>query len=349
MGSGYDLTNKNPFRLMKGRLGAYEPQRFQSERTDLEGLHLNYEKFQTFGGNSVQERMIKRKRRSLDYAIWNSYQSAEIVKTDATDKTPVRALINPNRLNQDYDCKTLDVGFEYNIQCGDVFEWIGTHTYWIVYLQELTELAFFRGSIRRCSYQISWETENGKQTVYAALTGPKQGGLPTSTPHGISIDTPNYSIDFLVPQTEETRKFFRRYTKFYLKDCDTCWRIEGVDTLSNPGIIEVYAKEYYVNKDKDDVDNGIVDGLIEELVPNTKEEEMTIRGETFIKVKQTANYLFDGNIAASWTVDKKVPVQLEVDSKDPRRVSVKWTSSYSGQFELHYGNFSKTIIVESLF
>ena len=46
MGSGYDLTNKNPFRLMKGRLGAYEPQRFQSERTDLEGLHLNYEKFQ---------------------------------------------------------------------------------------------------------------------------------------------------------------------------------------------------------------------------------------------------------------------------------------------------------------
>ena len=56
------------------------------------------------------------------------------MKTDATDKTPVKALINPNRLNQDYDCKTLDVGFEYNIQCGDVFEWIGTHTYWIVYL-----------------------------------------------------------------------------------------------------------------------------------------------------------------------------------------------------------------------
>ena len=73
MGSGYDLSNKIPFRLMKGRLGAYEPHNFQSERTDLEGLHLNNQKFQVKGGNSVQERMIKSKRRSLDYAIWNSY------------------------------------------------------------------------------------------------------------------------------------------------------------------------------------------------------------------------------------------------------------------------------------
>ena len=349
MGSGYDLSNKNPFRLMQGRLGSYERQGFEPDRTDLEMIHLKAEKFKTQGGYSVQERMIKSKRRSLESAIWNSYQAAEIVKIDATDKTPVKALINPHRLTQDYDTKNLSVGFEYNIQCGDIFEWVGTKTYWLVYLQELTELAYFRGTVRRCSYQIKWETEDGEQMVYAALKGPDNLGLASSVKHGISIDTPSYSINFLVPQTEITKAFFKRYTKFYLKDCDTCWRIEGVDTLSSPGVIEVYAKEYYANKDKDDIDNGIVNGLIEELIPNTKEEEMTIRGDTFIKVKQTANYLFDGNIAASWTVDKKAPVQLEVNPQDPRRVSVKWTSSYSGQFELHYGDFSKTIIVESLF
>jgi hypothetical protein len=42
--------------------------------------------------------MIKDKRRSLDYAVWNSYQAAEIIKTGATDRKPVRALINPNKL-----------------------------------------------------------------------------------------------------------------------------------------------------------------------------------------------------------------------------------------------------------
>ena len=349
MGSGYDLSNKNPFRLMQGRLGSYERQTFEPERIDLEMLHLNAEKLKTQGGYSVQDRMIKGKRRSLDSALWNSYQAAEIVKIDATDRTPVKALINPHKVTQDYDTKNLSVGFEYNIQCGDIFEWVGTNSYWLVYLQELTELAYFRGTVRRCTYQIKWESEEGEQVIYAALKGPDNLGLANGVKHGISIDTPSYSINFLVPQTEATRKFFKRYTKFYLQDCDTCWRIEGVDTLSSPGIIEVYAKEYYANKDKDDIDNGIVDGLVQEIKPNTIEEEMAIRGETFIKVKQTSEYRFDGNIAASWTVDKKYPVVLAVNELDPRKVTLKWTSSYSGQFELQYGDYSKTIVVESLF
>jgi hypothetical protein len=144
------------------------------------------------------------------------------------------------------------------------------------------------------------------------------------------IDTPNYSISFLVPQTESTRKFFKRYTKMYLQGCETCWRIEGVDTLSSPGIIEVYAKEYYANKDEDDIENGVVGGLIEDIKPNTPEEEMTIRGETFIKVKQKVEYRFDGNIPGIWKVDDNIPVTLTINEQDPREVSLKWNAAYSG-------------------
>lgn len=293
--------------------------------------------------------MIRDKRISLERALWNSYQGAKIVKIDATDNTPFRALINPNRLTQDYDNKLLSVGFEYNVQCGDIFEWIGTNTYWLVYLQELTELAYFRGSIRRCTYQIKWVDEDGEHVTYAALKGPTEGNIASSRVHGMVIDTPNYSISFLVPQTESTRKFFKRYTKMYLQGCETCWRIEGVDTLSSPGIIEVYAKEYYANKDEDDIENGVVGGLIEDIKPNTPEEEMTIRGETFIKVKQKVEYRFDGNVPGIWKVDDNIPVTLTVNEQDPREVSLKWNAAYSGQFELYYGNYSKTIVVESLF
>jgi hypothetical protein len=76
--------------------------------------------------------MIKDKRRSLDHAVWYSYQGAEVIKTDATDRTPVRALINPNKLKMDYDDKIISVGYEYNFAPGTVFEWVGTGTYWIV-------------------------------------------------------------------------------------------------------------------------------------------------------------------------------------------------------------------------
>lgn len=68
------------------------------------------------------------------------------------ERPPVRALINPNKISQDYDEKIVSVGYEFNFQPGDIFEWVGTNSYWLIYLQDLTELAYFRGKIRRCSH-----------------------------------------------------------------------------------------------------------------------------------------------------------------------------------------------------
>jgi hypothetical protein len=155
--------------------------------------------------------MIKDKRRSLDYAVWNSYQAAEIVTTDAEDRKPVRALINPNKLKQDYDDKIISVGFEYEVTPGTVFEWLGTKTYWIVYLQDLTELAYFRGDIRKCSYEIAWEDEGGLHKTYAAIRGPVETKINFIQKHGISVDTPNHSLSILMPKNEETLKYFKRY------------------------------------------------------------------------------------------------------------------------------------------
>lgn len=94
--------------------------------------------------------MIKDKRESLDHAVLYSYQGAKVKKLNSDNM--YRALINSNKLKQDYDDKILSVGFEAEFKPGDVFEWVNTGTYWLIYLQELTELAYFRGDIRKCSY-----------------------------------------------------------------------------------------------------------------------------------------------------------------------------------------------------
>ena len=217
--------------------------------------------------------MIKDKRRSLDRAVWYSYQRAKVIKTDATDRTPVRALINPNKLKMDYDDKIISVGYEYNFAPGTVFEWVGTGTYWIVQLQDLTELAYFRGDIRRCRYEINWEDENGKHKTYAAVRGPVETKVNFIQKHGISIDTPNLSLNLYLPLNEDTKNYFKRYSKFYLKGDETCWRVETMDWISTPGILEIAAVEYYSNEFEDDVENGVVDGLIEEIKdPNPKVE-----------------------------------------------------------------------------
>lgn len=317
----------------------------------IEGVWDQATRMRQAGGDLQQERMIKDKRRSLDHAVWYSYQRAQVLKVDSADRTPVRALINPNKLKADYDDKIISIGYEHGFEVGTVFEWLGTKTYWLIYLQDLTELAYFRGDIRKCTYQIAWEDEEGYHSTYAAVRGPVETKINFIQKHGISVDSPNHSLSILMPKTEEALRYFKRYGKFYLQGDDTCWRVEATDWISTPGILEVIAVEYFANEDEDDIENGIVGGLIEQIKdPNeNKEELIDIIGETFIKVKKSYNYYFDGSLAAEWRVEKGCPVELIPDEKDPRNITVKWTSPYSGQFDLYYGDFSKTIVVESLF
>ena len=357
MAAGYDLSSKHPFRLMQGRLGIYDKRPYEPQKTDpaISGVKEQAIKMRFNGGNKQQERMIKDKRRSLDRAVWYSYQAAEVVRTSAEYKKPVKALINPNKLKQDYDDKIISVGYEYNFKPGDIFEWLGTRSHWIIYLQDVTELAYFRGDIRKCSHQISWEDENGRHSTYAAIRGPVETKINYIQKHGISVDLPNLSLNILMPSTKETLEYFRRYAKFYLQNNiegseKICWRVEAIDWLSTPGILEINATEYYANKDEDNIEEGIVGGLIlEPENPNKPEIERAIVGDTFIKPKKTYEYKYNGSENFDWFVEKKYPVVIEEDPLDSKHIFLKWNNTYSGQFDLLYGELSKTIVVESLF
>ena len=311
------------------------------------------------GGVAQQERMIYDKRRSLDKAVLYSYQGALIRNIYAPEhEEPVRALINPNKNKMDYDDKVLSVKYEYGLGVGDVFEWVGTNTYWLIYLQDLTELAYFRGDIRRCSYEISWKDEDGYHSTLAAIRGPVETKINYIQKHQISIDEPNHSLHILMPRNEETLKYFRRYSKFYLQGEDpgspkVCWRVEATDWISAPGILEVTAVEYYINETEDNVEEGIVGDLIaKDLNPNDDKTESTIVGDTFIKPKIVYSYHYEGPKLPSntkWRLDKKYPIEIKVNPEDRTQLTLKWLSNYSGQLELSYGGFTKTIIVESLF
>ena len=336
---------------MQGRLGVYD--RYQEKQvldTDIQGVNNQFVRLNHQGGNLQQNRMIKDKRRSLDRALVYSYQGADVRKIDSTSDDYVRALINPNKLKQDYDDKIISVGYEHHFECGDIFEWKGTETYWLIYLQDLTELAYFRGDIRKCSHQINWEDENGKHSTYAAIRGPVETKINYIQKHGISVDTPNYSLNILLPKTEDTLSYFQRYNKFYLADDElkVCWRIEAIDWLSMPGILEINAVEYYANEFEDNLENGTVGTLkTEPINPNNSFIEDTITGETFIKPKKEYEYEYIGNLVGKWSVKENYPIKLIQDGK---KVKLRWLNTYSGQFDLIYADcFKKTIVVQSLF
>lgn len=359
-------------KLMGERLGGIELPRYYP--STVSGVNDNNKKLMARGGFSQQRRMIKDKRHSLDKAMLYSYQAALVKKyipnsieimEGEREAPPVRALINPNKLKMDYDEKIISTGFENNFQAGDVFEWCNTHSYWLILLQDLNELAYFRGTIRRCTQEIIWQDEDGKeQSTFVSIRGPVETKIDYIQKHGISIDTPNHSIHIYMPKNKSTLKEFQRYSKFYLKSADsptnqTCWRVEATDTISTPGILEINAIEYYANEFEDDIKNGVVGGLIVKPIdPNPQGEDIII-GETFIKPKREYIYYIKDALVGEWYIkDNKLPIQFETfeDEDGHNAIRLKWTSSYSGQFDIYFGDddgplldYSKTIIVESLF
>lgn len=302
------------------------------------------------GGYHQQERMIHDKREALQRALNSSYQAAEIARADSFDED-VRALINPNKLKPDYDDKIISVGYEYGFKPGDVFEWKGTQTHWLIYLQDLTELAYFRGDIRKCNYQINWLDEEGKrQSSWIAVRGPVETKINFIQKHGTSIDVPNHSVHILMPKTEEAVKYFKRYSRFYITDTDEvtseiCWRVEATDTISMPGILEINAVEYYANVIEDDVKAGLVGALV--VTPEVQDESKNfIYGETFIKPKKSYEFIYRGKDEAKWSIDAKYPVEYTIEGN---KITLTWMKTYSGQFDLCCNNLNKTIVVESLF
>jgi len=71
----------------------------------------------------------------------------------------------------------------------------------------MTELAYFKGDIRRCRYEIEWQNEDGeKRRTYAAIRGPVETKIDYIQKHGISVDNPNFSLHLLMPKNPATLK-----------------------------------------------------------------------------------------------------------------------------------------------
>ena len=311
----------------------------------MDNLYLMRERLRTRGGIVQQARMIKDKKETLKRAIKYSYQGAQVQAIGKTE--PAVALINPNVVKQDYDDKVISIDFDYGYSVGTVFEWSNTGTKWLIYLQDLTELAYFKGDIRKCSYEVKWESDNGEIfTTYIALTGPSEKKINSIIKEGISVDSPNYTLHFYMPNNDETSKRFDRYTKFYLNGLSTCWRVEAIDKISMPGILEIYASEYYANEHEDNIQEGIVgDLIVEPIIPN--DTEHPIKGNVFIKPKQVCVYTCEGAEPDSWGWDTNMPIKKI--STIGNQITIKWDASYSGQFDLYCNQVKKTIVVESLF
>lgn len=374
----YEIKNRNTsLNLMSNRLGFFDGPKPAAvagdgvaEEAALHGLEHQEMLLKYGGGFPQQDRMILDKKRSLDRALKYSYQAAFIKKVDdsavpwgfrpvgADETTQIRALINPNKLKPDYDDKILSVPFEHGFKAGDVFEWCNTGTNWLITSQNKTELAYFRGDIRRCNYLLKWADADGViHNCYAASRGPVETKINFIQKNSSYLDVPNYSLNILMPKRKDVLEYFKRYSVFYLssslyeEDPDfpshltqMAYRVEAIDWVSTPGVFEMTAVEYYA----EDPVQSVIE--VEEVPKDTMGSQISITGRTFIRPFEKAEYIYNGVIGDVWEIiPEKAPVEMTIDEDDDHKVTIKWTDGHSGQFVLKNGQYERTIVVESLF
>lgn len=292
-------------------------------------------------------RLIEHKLKTFHRVLLYSYQAAWIKKEGSEDY--VRALINPDKIKFDYDEKIVSVDFAHDFHSGSVFEWPkGSEIRWIIYKQELTELAYFRGNIRRCQLieAIDPDTKE-KINVWAAIRGPVETTIDSVQKEGIVADVPNWSLDIYMPDNEENQKLFNRYCRFTFKG--KTWKVQVQDNISTPGIIEVVALEDYECHGNETI--------IEVVDPNPIKdaEEYQISGDTFTKPMVKQNYKAVSAAKANWSIS--LPASNNKDLEDVLRyteledgsIDITWIAMVSGSYIIHYGDLEKTVVVESLF
>lgn len=276
----------------------------------------NMKKRLDFAGGNSDGRLVKSKLTSFHYSLNNSYQ-AEWITLNGQKQ---RCLINPDRLKEDYDQKVLSIDFNTGVKEGDVFLWDRTNTYWLTYLQEFAEEAYYRAEIRRCNYQLS--IDKNKYWIY--LKGPDTNKMDWGKEHNIAINELNYFISIYITKTSETAEFFQRNK--IIKFDNHNWRVESVDRYSQKNVLEVILKESF--------DNTMEDAVIAPEIIQPDITQPYIDGPQFIDVFSENNiYSIVNATNGTFVVNS---TKVEIASADTNSCTINVLSGKASSFEIIY-------------
>lgn len=291
-------------------------------------------------------------------ATKHSYQAARFNRYPEYEKEVV-GVFNPVTVNQDYDTKMISTPFDSGYKVGDVFRWENTQTLWIIYNQNLTELAYFRGSTRRCNYMVRWV--NGERELCETPISVIGPSMPDHTRmiNGMmagSFIVPSGNLICLVTDNQKNRGYFHDDQTFIILGIS--YRVTNIDRLSMPGVIQIHATEYTTNMIEDDVEEDIRNAWnIQPIIPE-HQSEYGIEGPVSVKPYEEAEFtaIVKGGtwfIAENREGGKRLPAKFVEYDCSQKVVHVYWDAPQRGGYTLLYElpdgtRYERYILVESL-
>ena len=276
-----------------------------------------------------QNRQVENKQKVLKSVIDSSYFGAEVVKNSNEEKKFKVAITLNDSSDGD---KTISSFFKDEIKIGDIIYWIKTNTYWLVTNQEYGEIAFFQGRLEQCeNYQIIGP--DGKTKVFANIKVEPDTKVDKFNDNTMKFDTTTIVIK--VPDNKVNNSLFKIESCIQIKGFT--YRINNIDNISTDGIIVIYAKRdfdnnptLFVEKEKIENDNDYIVGP-KEIVP-----------------LEEAIYTVSSEIEGTWVISDNTNILKTINNDNSLKIIWKNTRKRNN-FTISYGEYSKEIIVKSLF
>ena len=287
-------------------------------------------RLQWLGGDNMG-RINQSKYMSFQAALKNDYNK-RMIKFN-TQSWPCLINSMSGGLKADYDKKYISVDFKSGLKAGETFELLDSGTHWMVYLPVITETAYLRSEIIRCDYTLN---VNG-QEYWIFFRGPVETDLRWFIKNNININELNLSGRIYIKNDENTRDFFHRFT--HIKLAGHTWEVQVTDSITVPGILELEIQEYY--------DNSIAE------LPSILKDETTpinvISGATMTKQDTIVGYAISNEAydpKIHWEVKNNPRVKILEEYENGRMCKVKIYAGAVKTFDICYGDFFQTVIVE---
>lgn len=286
-------------------------------------------------GGTAEGRFQNDKLRTLKKALYLSYQAMTAVLANGNE---FRALMNPDKLNPDYDNKILSIPYkdvelkskkeiETGIKPGDIFTWKETNTRWLVYLENIEEDAYFRAECRKCADE---QIDLGGRKYYGYVRGPVEGTIDWHQKSGVVWNTPNNSLIMFIPKDEYSSDYLSRFKK--VEFGGKVWEVQVVNTIYGNGIIQVHLLEYYTDKYA-----GVGEDDPIEPIP-----ESEITGPAQLYPYDIAKYSISSDLVGSWSVDTN-KVKIKNVTEDNEAI-IEILTGKSGEFNVLYTTEDNNVI-----
>lgn len=310
----------------------------------MQGLDNLKTRLSYYGTDQV-DRMNKDKARTLKKVFLAAYQRATAILSDGRE---FYCLMNPDKLTENNNDNIISIPFDdiclnkerlgktsqhteiIGMKPGDVYQWKETNTYWLVFLRDIQETAYFKATVRRCDYEVYVGEENH---YHVYVRGPEEKSIDWSKMENAVYNNLNYKIVMSITKDEITSAFFKRLAEIKVNGRN--WQVQATDDMSKEGIIDVYLDEYYTNSIKE---------RQEEYEKNNAEAAAVskIIGDTVVYPYDIKEYSISELSGGTWLVDsKKVRILNQTDTK----CKVEIITGKSGNFNLIYRLENEDIVL----